>query len=242
MIKRKAVKFMNCIIIDDEFPAIEELSYFINNYSSIRILEKFDDSLKALQFVQNNSVDILFLDINMPKLDGMTFSRVINTLKSKPLIVFISAYKEHALEAFEVSAFDYILKPYPEDRIINALKKLENSNSTKFNRDKITLWKNDILVVVPVGEICYCKANEHEVLVYTKEEEFKITSSISDFHKKLPQNNFFKCHRSYIVNLDKIKEIIPWFNNTYLLKLQNMEEEIPVSRHNLSKFKQLMGI
>ncbi|EQB86759.1 hypothetical protein M918_12890 [Clostridium sp. BL8] len=119
---------MNCIIIDDEFPAIEELSYFINNYSSIIIIEKFDDSIKALQFVQNNSVDIIFLDINMPKLDGMTFSRVINTLKSKPLIVFISAYREHALEAFEVSAFDYILKPYPEDRIIATLKKLENSN------------------------------------------------------------------------------------------------------------------
>lgn len=233
---------MNCIIIDDEFPAIEELSYFIKSYSSIKILEKFDDSIKALQFVQNNSVDIIFLDINMPKLDGMTFSRVINTLKNKPLIMFISAYKEHALEAFEVSAFDYILKPYPEDRIIGALKRLENSNGIKFNRDKITLWKNDILVVIPIRDICFCKANEHEVLVYTKEEEFKITSSISDFHMKLPQNNFFKCHRSYIVNLDKIKEIIPWFNNTYLLKLQDMEEEIPVSRHNLSKFKQLMGI
>ncbi|MPM93040.1 Protein MrkE [bioreactor metagenome] len=89
---------MNCIIIDDEFPAIEELSYFINNYSSIIILEKFDDSIKALQFVQNNSVDIIFLDINMPKLDGMTFSRVINTLKSKPLIVFISAYKSMHLK------------------------------------------------------------------------------------------------------------------------------------------------
>jgi len=243
MKRRKVAKFMNCIIIDDEIPAIEELSYFVTNFSSIKILDKFDDSIKALEYVQNNAVDVIFLDISMPKLDGMTFSRVINTLKDNPIIVFISAYREHALEAFEVSAFDYILKPYSEDRIVDTLKKLENYNTiTKCNNDRITLWKNEKLVVLNMSEICYCRANEHEVLIYTKEEEFKTNSSISDFHKKLPQNNFFKCHRSYIVNLDKIKEIIPWFNNTYLLKLQDVEEEIPVSRHNLSKFKQIMGI
>ena len=105
---------MNCIIVDDEIPAIQELRYFITNFSSIKICGEFDDSIKALEFIQRNSIDVIFLDINMPKLDGITISRVINTLKQKPLLVFISAYKDYALEAFEVAAFDYILKPYSE--------------------------------------------------------------------------------------------------------------------------------
>jgi len=232
---------MNCIIVDDEFPSIQELSYFISNFSSIKILEKFDDSVNALEYVQRHPVDIVFLDINMPKLDGLAFSRVINTLITKPVFVFISAYSEYALEAFEVAAFDYILKPYSESRMIGTLQRLENC-TLKCNNDKITLWKNNKLFVLSMNDIYYCSAHEHEVHIFTKEDQYVVTSSISDFHKKLPPAVFFRCHRSYIVNTDKIMEIIPWFNNTYMLKLHGLDSEIPVSRQNISAFKQLMGI
>lgn len=233
---------MNCIIVDDEFPAIQELNYFIDNFSSIKILEKFDDSIKALEYIQRTPIDLIFLDINMPKLDGLALSRVINTLKPKPLLVFISAYRDYALEAFEVAAFDYILKPYSENRIVDTLRRLENCTATKCINNKLSIWKNEKLFVLNMNDICYCKASEHEVFVNIGSEEYRITSSISDFYKKLPQNIFFKCHRSYIVNIDKITEIRPWFNNTYMLKLQGLDAEIPVSRHNIIQFKQLMGI
>jgi two-component system, LytTR family, response regulator len=233
---------MNCIIVDDEFPAIQELSYFINNFSSIKTLEMFDDSIKALEYIQKNPIDLIFLDINMPKLDGLALSRVINTLKTKPLLVFISAYRDYALEAFEVAAFDYILKPYSENRIVDTLRRLEKCTTSKLINNKLTIWKNEKLFVLNMNDIYYCKANEHEVFIYTMSDEYKTTSSISDFYKKLPQDNFFKCHRSYIVNIDKITEIIPWFNNTYLLKLQDISDEIPVSRQNIFIFRQLMGI
>ncbi|OGO79153.1 MAG: DNA-binding response regulator [Clostridiales bacterium GWB2_37_7] len=233
---------MNCIIIDDEYPSIQELSYFVSTFSSIKILDVFDDSLKALEYVQTHTIDVIFLDINMPKLNGLAFSRVINTLKNKPILVFISAYSEYAIEAFEVAAFDYILKPYSESRIADTLKRLENCASTKCRNNKMTLSKNNKLYVLNVNDIYYCEANEHEVFVYTKNDLYKVSSSISDFYKKLPQNSFFKCHRSYIVNIDKVIEIIPWFNNTYMLKLQELASEIPVSRQNILMFKQLMGI
>lgn len=232
---------MNCIIVDDEFPSIEELSYYISNFSSIKILELFDDSLKALEYVQKNPIDVVFLDINMPKLDGLTFSRVINTLAVRPILVFITAYSEHAIEAFEVAAFDYILKPFSESRIADTLKRLENCTTTKCN-SKIPLWKSDKMFVLNINDIYYCEAREHEVHVYTKDDKFIVTTSISNFYKKLPQNIFFRCHRSYIVNTDKITEIIPWFNNTYMLKLQGLNQDIPVSRQNILLFKKLMGI
>ena len=233
---------MNCIIIDDEYPSIQELSHFIDHFSSLKIADKFVDSIKALEYLQKHSVDVIFLDINMPKLDGLSLSRVINASKSKPLLVFISAYSEYALEAFEVAAFDYILKPYSESRIVDTLKRLEYCTAIKRSNSKITLSKNNKLYVQSVNDIYYCEANEHEVYVYTKDNQYKISSSISDFNKKLPQDVFFKCHRSYIVNIDKITEVIPWFNNTYIIKLQGLNSEIPVSRQNILSFKQLMGI
>lgn len=232
---------MDCIIVDDEKPSIEELSYFVTNFSSIKISGSFDDSIKALEYVQKHPVDVIFLDISMPKLDGLTFSRVISALTFKPILVFISAYSEHALEAFEVAAYDYILKPYSESRIISTLQRLENYSAVKCS-NKITLWKNDKMYVLNISDIYYCEAHEHEVHVYTKNDRFKICTSFSDFQKKLPQDIFFRCHRSYIVNTDKITEIIPWFNSTYMLKLQGLEAEIPVSRQNILSFKQLMGI
>jgi len=232
---------MNCIIVDDEYPSIEELSYYITNFSSIEILETFDDSIKALEYVQTHTIDVVFLDINMPKLDGLTFSRVIKTLTSKPIFVFITAYSEHALEAFEVAAFDYILKPFSESRITGTLKRLENCTAPKCNT-KITLWKKDKMHVLNMNDIYYCEAHEHEVHVHTRDDLFIVSTSISNFYKKLPQEIFFRSHRSYIVNTDKITEIIPWFNNTYILKLQGSDSEIPVSRQNILLFKKLMGI
>lgn len=232
---------MNCIIVDDESPARKELAYFINNFSSIKILEEFDDSIKAMEYIQSNEPEILFLDINMPKLDGIAFGKIIKNFKKRPIIIFITAHREYAVDAFEVEAFDYILKPYSESRIANTLLRLEKCAPNNC-MNKITLWKNDKLIVMNVNEIYYCEAHEREVYIYTINNEFIVVSTISDFLKKLSGANFFRSHRSYIVNLDKVSEITPWFNNTYMIKLQGIDANIPVSRNNINEFKVLMRI
>ncbi|QGU96233.1 response regulator [Clostridium bovifaecis] len=236
---------MNCIIVDDEYPAREELKHFIKEFSNIDIDEEFDDSIKALEYIEKNKPDVIFLDINMPKLDGMALGRIVNNFEKKIDVVFITAYKEFAVDAFEVEAFDYILKPYSEERIVNTLKRLEKSkaeHNIKCLNNKLTLRKNNKLKVVNICDICYCEAHERETIIYTTTDRYTEHYSISEFYKKLPKENFFKTHRSYIVNLDKITEIIPWFNNTYMIKLKGIEEEIPVSRNNINIFKHLMGI
>ncbi|KGM98058.1 LytTR family transcriptional regulator [Clostridium botulinum] len=236
---------MNCIVVDDEYPAREELKFFINAASKITIDGEFDDSIEALKYIQNNKPDIIFLDISMPKLDGMALAHIINDLDKKIVVIFITAYKEHALEAFEIEAFDYILKPYSEERIITTLKRLENlKNQSVENciKNKIALKKNQKLRVINISEICYCEADEKRTLIFTKSDKYIENCSISDFYKKLPKNIFFKTHRSYIVNIDKITEIIPWFNNTCMIKLKDLDEQIPVSRNNLNSFKNLMNI
>lgn len=240
---------MRAIIVEDEFLAREELKYFIKNYSSIEIVDEFEDGIEVLKFIQQNEVDVIFLDINIPSLDGVLLAKNISKFSKKPYIVFITAYKEHAVEAFEVEAFDYILKPYHESRIISMLKKLEMSyNQQKDNphknsiTNKINLWKNEKIIVVDLDDIYYCIARERVTYVSTKDEEYSVNVSISEFYNSLPKDKFFRCHRSYIVNITKIREIIPWFNNTYNLRLQDIDYEIPVSRSNLKEFKQLMNI
>ncbi|MCR8745369.1 LytR/AlgR family response regulator transcription factor [Romboutsia lituseburensis] len=247
---------MKCIIVEDEFPAREELKYFINNFSNIKIINEFDNGVDVLKFIQENMIDVIFLDINIPMLDGMLLAKTIKQFKISPKIVFITAYKEHAVDAFELEAFDYVLKPYSEERIVSMLKKLESSEKSKTiekkkndkglldesSLDKVSLWKNDKLIVVKINDIYYCEANERETIVFTKEDKYIVKSSITEFEKNLPSSKFFKTHRSYIVNTSKIKEIIPWFNNTYKLKLKDINSEAPVSRSKIKEFRKVMHI
>ncbi len=249
---------MKAIIVEDEFPAREELKYFIKNFSKIEILNEFDNGVEVLKFIQENVVDVIFLDINIPLLDGMLLARTINNFKVKPKIVFITAYKEHAVDAFELEAFDYILKPYSDDRIISMLNKLQKSKINNIKTDNnideekstiqksksmtVSLWKNNKLRVVNVKDIYYCEARERETIVYTKNSEYTVKVSIKEFEKNLDSNLFFKTHRSYIVNTSKINEIIPWFNNTYKLNLNDINTEIPVSRSKIKDFRTIMNI
>lgn len=233
---------MNCIIVDDEYPSIEELKYFINNFSNIKILEQFDDSIKALEYIQQNKPDIIFLDINMPKLDGIALGKIISHFPKHSLVIFITAHKDYAVDAFEIQAYDYILKPFSEERIVNTLKKIEKCTDKKCINNKITLWKDNKMLVRRIIDISYCEASERETLVYICGVQYNVNCSISEFYSKLPKELFFRSHRSYIINTDKITEIIPWFNNTFMLKLQGEEVDIPVSRNNIIEFKQMMGI
>ena len=134
------------------------------------------------------------------------------------------------------------MKPYSEERIINILGRLEQSSSGKNHISRITLWKNSKMVVIDIEDIIYCETDERDTLIYTQNDKYRAKMSISEFYRKLPNDIFFKTHRSYIVNINKITEIIPWFNNTYIVKVKESDFEIPVSRNNINDFKHIMGI
>ncbi|MFC6653771.1 LytR/AlgR family response regulator transcription factor [Paenibacillus rhizoplanae] len=243
---------MRAIIVEDEVLARQELTYLIQTHSQFKIAAEFEDGLDALKYLQTDTVDVIFLDINIPSIDGVLLAHNISRFAVKPYIVFITAYKEHAAEAFEIEAFDYILKPYSETRIRAMLQKLEGAiaarsrqgeeGPVKLGSDKVNLWKNEKIIVVDADEIYYASAQEKTTSVITKGEEYSMTLSISEFHTRLPQEQFFRCHRSYLVNLSKIKEIIPWFNNTYLLRLRDLNVEVPVSRSKVKEFRQIMRL
>ncbi|AOF21141.1 DNA-binding response regulator [Yersinia enterocolitica] len=235
--------------------AQEELNYLIQQHSNITIEATFEDGLDVLKYLQNHQVDAIFLDINIPSLDGVLLAQNISKFAHKPYIIFITAYKEHAVEAFEIEAFDYILKPYHESRIVTMLQKLEtlykrdrqnkeqtNSPSHRPTPHTINLMKDERIIVTDINDIYYAAAQEKVTLVYTRREEFIMPMNITEFCSRLPEEYFFRCHRSYYVNLAKIREIVPWFNNTYILRLSDLDFEVPVSRSKIKEFRQLMRL
>ncbi|MFZ4835701.1 LytR/AlgR family response regulator transcription factor [Rouxiella sp. Mn2063] len=248
---------MKVIIVEDEFLAQEELSYLIKTHSKLDIVGRFDDGLDVLKYLQNHQVDAIFLDINIPSLDGVLLAQNISKFAHKPYIIFITAYKEHAAVAFEIEAFDYILKPYHESRIVTMLQKLEAhfirdkqlqnqppaaNNNARHNSYSINLIKDERIIVTDINNIYYAAAHEKVTKVYTRREEFTMPMNISELCTRLPEEHFFRCHRSYCVNLSKIREIVPWFNNTYILRLSDLDFEVPVSRSKVKEFRNLMRL
>ncbi|MDU6923242.1 LytR/AlgR family response regulator transcription factor [Franconibacter helveticus 513] len=243
---------MKVIIVEDEVLAQQELSWLIKEHSEMEIVGTFDDGLDVLKFLQHNSVDAIFLDINIPSLDGVLLAQNISKFAHKPFIVFITAWKEHAVEAFELEAFDYILKPYQESRIISMLQKLEAAfaqqtsphASGPVNRENATinLIKDERIIVTDINDIYYAEAHEKMTFVYTRREAYVMPVNITEFCSRLPEAHFFRCHRSYCVNLNKIREIEPWFNNTYILRLRDLDFQVPVSRSKVKEFRQLMRL
>lgn len=241
---------LKAIIVEDEYLAREELAFLVGQHSSIEIVASFEDGLEAFKYLQDHEVDVVFLDIQIPAIDGLLLAKNLHKSSHPPHIVFVTAYKEFAVEAFELEAFDYILKPYNEPRLINLLQKLELAGKSQpqgaesglpQNRT-VNLVKGERIIVTPCEQIYYAEADEKLTHVYTRTDRYVMTMTLSEFVSRLPAEGFFRCHRSYCVNINKIREIVPWFNSTYLIRLHDLPFEVPVSRSNIKAFRQLMRL
>lgn len=242
---------LKAIIVEDEYLAREELEYLVKSHSEIDIVASFEDGLEAFKYLQDHEVDVVFLDIQIPSIDGLLLAKNLHKSTHPPHVVFVTAYKEFAVEAFELEAFDYILKPYNEPRIISLLQKIEQvgrqapkpQHEVASNTSRtVNLVKGERIIVTPCEQIYYAEADEKLTYVYTRSDRYVMQMTISEFVSRLPAEGFFRCHRSYCVNINKIREIVPWFNSTYLIRLHDLSFEVPVSRSNIKAFRQLMRL
>ena len=196
---------LTCIIVEDEFPAREELKYFLTKHKEISLEKEFENPIDSLKYLQENKVDVVFLDINMPELDGMSLGKILTKLNPNIKIIFITAYRDYAAEAFEIKAFDYLLKPYSEKRITEVLNNLtmikDNSPTKEVEKiNKVTVFLDEKMVVLSLDEIYYIEVSEKESLVYTQNEIYTSKLKISKWEEILPKNKFYRTHRAYIVN------------------------------------------
>ncbi len=241
---------LRVILVDDEKLSLEQLEYILHKDSQIEIIGSYTCSLEALKQIQANEPDIVMLDIEMPQKSGIEVARKILDMQKDIFIVFITAYDEYAIEAFELEAVDYIVKPFSEKRVnktINLIQKRMNDIHTFkqqkkfFEHNKIPVWKNNTIRLLDLNQIYYFTVDGKKAMACTKNESYLINETLGQLEECLKKEVFLRCYKSFIVNIEHIDKIIPMFNQTYIIKLQDLAIEIPVSRHYSKQLKELLN-
>jgi DNA-binding LytR/AlgR family response regulator len=201
---------LRCIIVDDEPLAIEILESYVAKVDQLQLVSTFRNAVSAFTFLQQNQVDLIFLDIQMPKLSGIDF---LKTLKDPPKVIFTTAFRDYAIQGFELEIVDYLLKPIPFDRFLKAVAKVLHQPSTpppvpqKHDGlgDNYVYFKVDKkMIKTKMADVLYIESIKDYVKVKTQEKEIVTQQKISYLEESLPREQFLRIHRSFIVNLEKI--------------------------------------
>lgn len=239
---------IKAVIVDDEPKAIQSLSWELANFSNdIQIVESFTKPEEAIAYLKENTPDCLFLDINMPTMDGFQF---LDCLKHKDFAVIITtAYNEYALKALKNEAIDYLLKPIDSDDLEETIKKIKKFNANtlsaskveevllNFNanlkQQKVIINTDGKLVFLNIDDILYIESDgNYSTFILTNNQKMLVTKKIKEVNALLPENCFFRIHNSYIINLNKIKEFVK--NDGYVVMDSN--HKIPVARQRKTDF------
>jgi len=196
---------IKCLIIDDEPVAQDILKHFITDDSRLELVSTCSNAFEANDILQKEKVDLLFLDINMPKLSGLAFYKSLN---HPPAVIFTTAYPEYALDGFEVEAVDYLLKPFTFERFFKAVSKVVNKIAeTRENRDSILLNADKKIFKININDIYYLEAQGDYVNVCLKDKQLLVHNTLQNLKKQLPETRFERIHKSYIIALDKFDYI-----------------------------------
>lgn len=241
-------------IVDDEPLARDELKYLLARSKKAELIGESDGINRALPEILELEPDIVFLDIELSDDSGLALAKKLESLERPPVIVFATAYDEYAYQAFELNAVDYLLKPFDEERLEKSLDKASKllhqskksfsitpSHLTGENSGKIPVLVAERIVILHLSDILFVESQDGKSLVHTVDRQYKVSEALVVFEKKLPPSQFLRVHRSYIVNLDHIVEIEPWFNSTYNLFLKN-DAKVPVSRTFVKQMRQAIGL
>ncbi|WP_409347282.1 LytR/AlgR family response regulator transcription factor [Paenibacillus sp. MBLB4367] len=246
---------MKAYIVDDEPLARDELAHILRRSKRVEIAGEAECVEDALEDIRRVKPDVVFLDIQLAEDSGLDLARQLLELDYRPEIVFATAYDEYALKAFELNAMDYILKPFDEARIHRTVDKLlrlhtnrdtvhtaraDNKPAQKERTEKLALLVDERILLVHVSKIMYISSLEGKTIIATEEQQYKVNEPLVTYEQKLANTKIVRVHRAFLVNLDAIVEIEPWFHSTYNLLMKD-GSKVPVSRTYLKELKQLIG-
>ncbi|MCG8499431.1 MAG: LytTR family DNA-binding domain-containing protein [Firmicutes bacterium] len=251
------------VIVDDEIPVRDELEYLLTREKALfEIVGCGQTGEEAVELCNTLRPDVVFLDIHMYGMNGMEAAKnILKNNSSPPVIIFATAYQEYAVKAFEINAVDYILKPLsderiditinkirhllkyreqPRDHIMQAIHSIERAIGVNA---KIGIWSDGRFLFIDQKDIVYLEAQRKHTLIYTEYVQYKSTTAFGELQQKLDDQMFFKIHRSYVINLNHIKEVGVWFSNHLCVVMSGYEKiKIPVSKNQAKIFKQRIGM
>lgn len=247
MIKQKA------IIIEDEKLARDLVRSYLTSHENIELIGEFSDGFSGLKAINELNPDIVFLDVQMPKLTGL---ELLELLENPPHIIFTTAYDEYAVNAFDLNAVDYLLKPFSKERFNKALEKVaktsEENNSTAINGlkghvaenavlDKIVVKSNSNIHVIPLSEVVYIESEDDYVMIHTSKGKHLKHQTMKFYEQQLDSNKFIRIHRSFIVNVSEINKIEKFGKDSYQVVLKG-GTTLKVSRSRYQELKLKLGI
>jgi two-component system LytT family response regulator len=239
------------LIIEDEAPAREIILHYLKEVEEIEVIEECSDGFSGLKSISFNKPDLVFLDIQMPRLTGI---ELVEVLTEKPEIIFTTAYDQYAIRAFELNAVDYLLKPFPKRRFLDAVEKAINKiKSGKGNKEpasnllakkaedspavnRVVVRKGTAINIIPVEQIRYVEAQDDYVMIYHTEGKALKQQTMKYYEDNLPKEDFTRIHRSYIVKIGEIDKIEPYTKDSHVAVLKS-GAKLPVSRAGYKHLK-----
>ena len=237
---------LRAMIVDDEAPARSELRFLLEQTGKIGTITEASSVRSAIEMLMESRVDVVFLDISMPGASGLQLAEALHKLKNPPAIVFVTAYSDHAVEAFDVDAVDYLMKPVEEARLDRAIEKVMQRakpvTDSKVTIERIPVEKGGKKILIGIDKIRFVMARDDYAYLQTDTDRYFSTVSLAQLEKRLDGHGFFRVHRGYLVNLSMVEEIESVSGGTLLLTLNGVEEKIPVSRRRVSSLKKALNL
>lgn len=259
---------MNTVIVDDERPARDELSYLLKGFPEINVVAQGKNGLEALALIKEHNPDLVFLDVQMPGLDGFGVIKKLVERKARvPQIVFSTAYDHYAVQAFEVNAVDYVLKPFDKARIARAIqraKKMHDASISPVERletlmsklgagapkaraahpVKLLMKSQARMMLIDSQDMIYAAIQDGAITIFARDTEgVSNFRTVEELMEALDPDVFWRPHRSYLVNINHIKEVVPWFKSSFMLKMSDKRSsEIPVSRNQTKRLREFLKL
>ena len=241
------------VIVDDEAPICDEIEYLLGPYADVDIVGKFYNAFDAIAYIAEQKPRLVFLDIQMPGFSGLEMARRLKTLKNPPLIVIVTAHPEYALEAFDTPTVGYLTKPVTEEKIAGVMDKILHLMLTvapvaKVDVNKICVQSAGRILPIALEEIALVVVKDKDVYIRTRTAEYLVPFNFQDIATILVERasvreKFVQVHRQFIINVDRVLEVIPWFHGTYHLKMDDCKaQQVPVSRNKIRLIKEIMGL
>jgi DNA-binding LytR/AlgR family response regulator len=258
---------LSAVIVDDEQLARDELTFLLKDVGDVNVVAQGKNGVEAVHLIREHNPDLVFLDVQMPGLDGFgVIKKLLDKKVALPKIVFATAFDQYAVKAFEVNAVDYLLKPFDRKRVAQSIQKVRAKmesgaspndkletlvrmleSQKEQTTSKVLIRSMGRLLLVDQRDICYASIEDGVISVVTAGptggEGQSNCRTLEELLDSLDSKLFWRAHRSYLVNINRIKEVVPWFKSSYQLRMDDKKQtEIPVSRAQTKRLRELFGL
>jgi two-component system LytT family response regulator len=246
---------MRTLIVDDEAPARERLKRYMATLEGVEVIGEANDGVQAVEMIEAWSPELVLLDIQMPGLDGFG---VVEALADPPAIIFVTAYDQYAIRAFEIHALDYLLKPFSRERLAKAIQHAREAHAEGQDLSaqlrplleglaaegryltRLAVRDRECIRVLDADGIDWIGIEDEQAMVHAGDQAYPIRRTLTELEARLDPKHFFRAHRSAIVNLDRVQEVIPWFKGSHILRLTT-GAEVDLSRAQARRLRKILG-